>query len=389
MQFKNENINGLNIFYREAGSVDKPVFLLLHGFPSASHMFRNLIPILENDFHIIAPDYVGFGQSAAPEHTKFNYSFENLTNYVENLLNKLNITKFYMYVFDYGAPIGFNLAVRHPDQIQGIVSQNGNVYQEGLGTKWEDRKQYWAHPTKELREKYKVAFAPETIKDQYMTGEKTGSVGPDGYTLDIHYTESSDYAERQSDLIFDYQNNVANYPKYQAYLRQYQPKLLAVWGKNDPSFIYPGAEAFKKDDPNAEIHLLDGGHFVLETHWKEIGQLILKTFANTNNLWYKSIYIKVNNTVHKWGSEPVKVTRTPEVDFELWDTGHLRLYGLYFSKHLCQAISRNQFIKFNQTRKILIKDNSDEVKLTSDRNISAPFVAKDDISKIYKKAILL
>lgn len=273
------NIDGLDVFYREAGSKDKPTFLLLHGFPTSSHMFRHLMPMLANDFHLIAPDYIGFGQSAAPDHHKFDYTFANLTSYVVKLLQKLNIDKFYMYVFDYGAPIGFNIACQFPDKILGIVSQNGNVYQDGLGKKWEGRKQYWAHPTKELREQYKSAFAPETIKNQYLTGEQPGSVEPDGYSLDIYYTQSPDYAERQSDLIFDYQNNVANYPKYQAYLKKYQPDLIAAWGKNDPSFVYPGALAFQKDDPNVEILLLNGGHFVLESHWWAIGHAIQDKWA--------------------------------------------------------------------------------------------------------------
>lgn len=278
MQFTTIKVNQLDMFYRESGSTDKPVFLLLHGFPTASHMFRNLMPLLENDFHVIAPDFIGFGQSAAPEHTKFEYTFENLTNYVESFLAVLNIGKFYMYVFDYGAPIGFELAARHPDNILGIVSQNGNIYQEGLGAKWQGRQEYWQHPTAELRKSYQSAFKPETIIGQYTNGEKPGSISPDGYTLDIHYTETPDYAERQSDLIFDYQNNVRNYPRFQKYVRDYQPELIAAWGKNDPSFIYQGAEAFKKDDQNAEVHLLDGGHFVLESQWQEIGRMILDRF---------------------------------------------------------------------------------------------------------------
>ena len=279
MKFSTVKVNDLNIFYRESGDSNKPTFLLLHGFPTASHMFRNLMPMLEHDFHVIAPDFIGFGQSDAPLHTEFEYTFENLTNYMDGFLNTMKINEFYMYVFDYGAPIGFGLALHHPEKILGIVSQNGNIYQEGLGSKWAGRKEYWNNPTPELRESYKSAFKPETIIGQYTTGEKEGSVSPDGYTLDIHYTESPDYAERQSDLIFDYQNNVKNYPKFQQYVRDNQPEILAVWGKNDPSFIYPGAEAFKKDDKNVEIHPIDGGHFALEAHWQEIGRLILDKWA--------------------------------------------------------------------------------------------------------------
>lgn len=275
MIYSTVKVNNLNIFYRESGSSEKPVFLLLHGFPTASHMFRNLIPVLATDFHVIAPDFIGFGQSDAPNHNQFDYTFENLTNYIDEFLNIMKICKFYMYVFDYGAPIGFELAARYPERILGIVSQNGNIYQEGLGPKWAERQVYWQHPTKKRRENYRIAFDPETIKNQYLHGEMLGSISPDGYTLDIHYTESPDYAERQSDLIFDYQNNIKHYPKFQQYLRDNQPEILVAWGKNDPSFVYQGAQAFTQDDDNAEVHLLDGGHFVLESHWQEIGQLIL------------------------------------------------------------------------------------------------------------------
>jgi pimeloyl-ACP methyl ester carboxylesterase len=279
MKYSSINVSGLNVFYRESGDSNKPVFLLLHGFPSASHMFRNLIPILERDFHVIAPDFIGFGQSDAPVHTEFEYTFDNLTHYVDEFLNLLNIKKMYLYVFDYGAPIGFRIAAKYPDRILGIVSQNGNIYQEGLGPKWEERKLYWNNPTPELRKSYQNAFAPQTIIGQYTTGEKSGTISPDGYTLDIHYTELPDYAERQSDLIFDYQNNVKLYPEFQKYIREYRPEIIAAWGKNDPSFIYPGAESFLKDDPNTEVHLLDGGHFVLESHYEEIGQFILDKWA--------------------------------------------------------------------------------------------------------------
>lgn len=279
MKYSKIKVNGLNVFYRESGDIDKPTFLLLHGFPTASHLFRNLMPMLEKKFHVIAPDFIGFGQSDAPLHSDFDYTFANLTEYVDGFLNAMKIDKFYLYVFDYGAPIGFNLAVKYPKRILGIVSQNGNIYQEGLGPKWADRQAYWDDPTPELRKQYQTAFAPETIKGQYLGGEKEGSVSPDGYSLDIFYTQMPDYAERQSDLIFDYQNNVKNYPKYQAYIREYQPEIIAAWGKNDPSFIYPGAQAFLKDDKNVDVHLLDGGHFVLESHWQKIGQLILEKWG--------------------------------------------------------------------------------------------------------------
>ena len=279
--YKDIKIDGIKIFYREAGNLDKPNFVLFHGFPSSSHMFRNLIPQLEENFHIIAMDYPGFGQSDIPSREKFIYTFDNLANIVDEFLSLLKIDKFYVYVFDYGAPIGFRIALKRPESILGIVSQNGNVYEEGLGKKWSARAEYWKNPTKELREQYKSAFAPETIIGQYTFGTEEGKVSPDGYSLDIFYTHREEYDEIQSDLIFDYQNNVKLYPKFQEYLRKYQPKLLAVWGKNDPSFIHQGAEAFKKDVPNAEIHFVNSGHFALETHSVETAKLINDKFMET------------------------------------------------------------------------------------------------------------
>ena len=271
---KKIEVDGVKIFYREAGALDKPTMVLFHGFPSSSHMFRDLIPRLEENFHLIAPDYPGFGQSGMPPREKFAYTFDNLANVMEKFLNRLGVDKFFMYVFDYGAPIGFRIATKNPQKILGIVSQNGNVYAEGLGKKWATRAEYWKNPTPELREQYKSAFAPETIIGQYTFGTPEGSISPDGYSLDIFYTHREGYDEIQSDLIFDYQNNVALYPTFQEYLRENQPKLLAVWGKNDPSFIWQGAEAFKKDLPAAQINFVDSGHFALESHCKEIATLI-------------------------------------------------------------------------------------------------------------------
>ena len=276
---KKIEVDGVKIFYREAGALDKPTMVLFHGFPSSSHMFRDLIPRLEENFHLIAPDYPGFGQSGMPPREKFAYTFDNLANVMEKFLNRLGVDKFFMYVFDYGAPIGFRIATKNPQKILGIVSQNGNVYAEGLGKKWATRAEYWKNPTPELREQYKSAFAPETIIGQYTFGTPEGSISPDGYSLDIFYTHREGYDEIQSDLIFDYQNNVALYPTFQEYLRENQPKLLAVWGKNDPSFIWQGAEAFRKDLPSAQINFVDSGHFALESHCKEIATLIKKFFG--------------------------------------------------------------------------------------------------------------
>lgn len=278
MIYKKIDIDGVKIFYRESGTIDKPTMILFHGFPSSSHMFRDLIPRLEDNFNLIAPDYPGFGQSDIPPRDKFNYTFDNLANIMEKFIEQLGIDKFFMYVFDYGAPIGFRIAVKNTQKILGIISQNGNVYAEGLGKKWSARAEYWKNPNPELREQYKSAFAPETIIGQYTFGTPEGSVSPDGYSLDIFYTRRAGYDEIQSDLIFDYQNNVAMYPIFQKYLREYQPKLLAVWGRNDPSFICQGAEAFKKDLPSAKIHFVDSGHFALESHCPEIAKLIKEFF---------------------------------------------------------------------------------------------------------------
>ncbi len=242
-------------------------------------MFRDLIPMLQERFHLIAPDYPGFGQSESPAREVFTYSFDHLAEIMEAFVEAVQLDRFYLYVFDYGAPIGFRIAMRHPERILGIVSQNGNVYEEGLGTKWAARAQYWQHPTQELREQYKSAFAADTVIGQYTFGTEPGAVSPDGYSLDLYYAATiPDYAEKQSDLIFDYQNNVKLYPAFQEYLRRSQPRLLAIWGKNDPSFIWPGAEAFRRDVPTAIIRAVNSGHFALESCCAEIAREILAAF---------------------------------------------------------------------------------------------------------------
>ncbi len=280
MNYSLANINGVNIFFRECGDKDKPAFLLLHGFPSSSHMFRNLMPLLEEKFHVIAPDYVGFGQSGAPSVEVFEYTFDHLADYTQSLLRALGIEKYYMYVFDYGAPIGFRLAVRNPESILGIVSQNGNIYECGLGERWATRKIYWENPTAELRLFLQSTYAPETIIREYMSGQPLGNISPDGYSLDIYYTYRDGYSDIQDSLILDYRTNVAMYPQFQEYVKTYKPKLLAIWGKNDESFRPAGAEAYKEDDPNAEVILLDAGHFALETNYERIASEILKFFAD-------------------------------------------------------------------------------------------------------------
>ena len=279
MRYQYATVKGTKIFYRECGSLNKPVMVLFHGFPSASHMFRDLMTMLQERFHLIAPDYPGFGQSESPSRNEFAYTFDHLAAVMEDFLDAVSVDKFFMYVFDYGAPIGFRIAVKHPDRILGIVSQNGNVYEEGLGKKWEARAEYWKNPTLELREQYKSAFAPKTVIGQYTFGTEEGSVSPDGYSLDLYYAATiPDYAEKQSDLILDYQNNVKLYPTFQKYLREFQPKLLAIWGKDDPSFIWAGAEAFRRDLSDAKIVPVDSGHFALENCCAEIAQNICEFF---------------------------------------------------------------------------------------------------------------
>jgi pimeloyl-ACP methyl ester carboxylesterase len=280
MTYHSVEVEGLEVFYRKAGNPDKPVILLLHGFPSASHMFRELMPVLEKDYYVIAPDYPGFGNTSSPDREKFQYTFDHITEVMESFIDTLMLTKYALYVFDYGAPIGFRIAMHRPERVTAIISQNGNIYREGLGGKWAAREEYWKKPTPEKRESYRTAFAPDTIKNQYVQGTEDNRVSPDGYTLDIAYMSRAGNDEKQSDLIFDYQSNVSLYPQFQKYLQEYQPPLMAVWGKNDVSFIPAGAEAFKQDLPHAEIHLLDTGHFALETHALEIGELMLNFLKN-------------------------------------------------------------------------------------------------------------
>ncbi|MBX7483345.1 alpha/beta fold hydrolase [Qipengyuania qiaonensis] len=274
-RYKTTTVDGIDVFYREAGSQDKPVLLLLHGFPSASHMFRDLIPLLEKDFRLIAPDLVGFGQTLVPDGREFVYSFENLTRIVEGFCANLALDRFSLYVFDYGAPIGFRLAMRYPEKIEAIITQNGNAYVEGFSDEWGPWEEYWRNPTPETREACRPSLAPETIREwQYGTGARKNRLAPDGYELDIAYMARPGAEERQLDLIGDYKSNVALYPDFQNYFREEQPPLLAVWGRHDPAFIPPGADAFKRDLPNAQVHLLDAGHFALETHAREIAAIV-------------------------------------------------------------------------------------------------------------------
>jgi len=273
--YRKVDAGGIGVFYREAGSKDSPAILLLHGFPTAGHMFRELIPQLADRFHLVAPDLPGFGQSDMPSRSAFTYTFENLTNVIDRFTDVIGLRRFAIYVFDYGAPVGFRLAVRHPDRITAIVSQNGNAYEEGLSEGWNPIRAYWQDPSQSNREALRKFLAPETTLWQYTHGvPDPTAVSPDGYSLDNFYLARPGVDEVQLDLFGDYQSNVALYPKFQDYFRTHKPHLLAAWGKNDPFFLPAGAEAFKRDIPGASVHFFDTGHFALETHANEVAALI-------------------------------------------------------------------------------------------------------------------
>jgi pimeloyl-ACP methyl ester carboxylesterase len=272
VRFNTIDVDGLEIFYRSAGNPDAPTILLLHGFPSASHMFRDLIPELAESYHVVAPDLPGFGMTEQPARNAFNYTFETIANVIDRFTEVLGLAEFALYVFDYGAPIGFRLAVMHPERISAIVTQNGNTYLEGVSDAFAPVQAYWKEPTQANRDALRGFLAPQTTLFQYTHGVADPSLlSPDGRNLDDFYLARPGNAEIQLDLLLDYQSNVALYDTIQAYLRQHQPPVLAVWGKNDPFFIPPGAEAFKRDVPSAEVRFVDSGHFALETHAREIG----------------------------------------------------------------------------------------------------------------------
>ena len=268
-------VDGSRIFYREAGSKTAPTILLLHGFPASSHMFRNLIPTLADRYHVIAPDLPGFGFSDAPDSKRFRYTFEHLAKVIGSFTQTIGLERYAIYIFDYGAPVGLRLALAHPERITAIISQNGNAYEEGLSQGWNPIQKYWKEPTAENRAALREFLKPEATKSQYLYGVQDQTlVAPEAYELDSALLARPGNDEIQLDLFLDYASNVALYPKFQAYLRTKRPPLLAVWGKNDPFFLPPGAEAFKRDDPNAEVHFYDSGHFALETHVEEIAATI-------------------------------------------------------------------------------------------------------------------
>jgi pimeloyl-ACP methyl ester carboxylesterase len=275
VKYRTVDVDGLRIFYRTAGAAEAPNLLLLHGFPSAGHMFRDLIPLLADRFHIIAPDLPGFGQSGMPPRNEFSYTFDNIAGAIDRFTQVIGLDRFAVYVFDYGAPVGFRLAMRRPARITAIISQNGNAYEEGLSDGWNPIRAYWELPSQTNREALRSLLSPETTLWQYTHGvPDPTSISPDGYSLDNFYLARPGADEVQLDLFGDYKNNVALYPAFHDYFRTHRPPFLAVWGKNDPFFLPPGAEAFKRDIPGAVVRCFDTGHFALETHAEEIASAI-------------------------------------------------------------------------------------------------------------------
>ena len=269
-------VQELNLFYREAGDPAQPTIVLLHGFPSSSHMYRNLIPLLAAKYHVIAPDMVGFGQSDQPSVADFAYTFDHLAAVTDDLLNSLKLEKYSIYIQDYGSPIGFRLFVKHPEKIQAIITQNGNAYEAGLSPAWQPFRDYWQNKTTENEAKLRGFLTLETTKFQYNSGFRNPShVSPDAWMHDQLTLDKPGNAEIQLALFYDYQNNVKQYDTWHAALRKHTPPVLAVWGKNDPFFLPAGAAAYANDVPNAEVHLLDTGHFALEEDGNAIGEYIL------------------------------------------------------------------------------------------------------------------
>jgi pimeloyl-ACP methyl ester carboxylesterase len=275
INYRTADVDGWKIFYREAGSKDAPTLLLLHGFPSAGHMFRDLIPHLADRFHIIAPDLPGFGQSDLVARGMFAYTFDHIAEVIDRFTEVIGLKRFAIYVFDYGAPTGFRIAAKRPERITAIISQNGNAYEEGLSDGWNPIRAYWEDASEKNREALRAFLKPETTVWQYTHGVPDATkVSPDGYSLDNFYLSRPGADEVQLDLFGDYKSNIALYPTFQNYFRTHKPPFLAVWGKNDPFFLPTGAEAFKRDIPNATVRFFDTGHFALETHAAEIAAAI-------------------------------------------------------------------------------------------------------------------
>jgi pimeloyl-ACP methyl ester carboxylesterase len=272
---RNVTVDGLSVFYREAGPAEAPILLALHGFPTSSHMYRGLMPALADRYRVIAPDLPGFGFTDAPDRAGFAYTFEHLADMISRFTEVLGLRRFAILVFDYGAPVGFRLALKHPERISAIISQNGNAYEEGLSEGWNPIQAYWREPTAANRAALRAFLSPESVKWQYTHGVADPTlVAPESYTLDSALLARPGNDEIQLDLILDYASNVALYPAIQAYLREHRPPLLAVWGNNVPFFLPAGAEAFRRDVPDVEIRFYDTGHFALETHGAEISAAI-------------------------------------------------------------------------------------------------------------------
>lgn len=281
IRYKTATIEGLDIFYREAGDPSKPAILLLHGFPTSSHMFRNLIPALADDFYLVAPDYPGYGYSAMPSRTEFTYTFDNMARVMDAFVAQIGLKRYALYLQDYGAPIGYRIATAHPERVTGLIIQNGNAYEEGLDNPfWEPIKRAWADPSPENRDALRAALTPETTKWQYThgVGDLT-KVSPDTWTVDQVLLDRPGNDEIQLDMFVSYGSNVPHYPAWQAYLREHQPPALIVWGKNDAIFPEAGAHPYKRDLKNLEFHLFDTGHFALEECGAEIATLI-RAFMN-------------------------------------------------------------------------------------------------------------
>ena len=273
--YRTAKVDGVDIFYREAGPADGPVVLLLHGFPTSSHMFRNLIPLLADRYHVIASDYPGYGQSAAPDQKQFAYTFGHFADLVDGLLGQLGTKSYAMYVMDYGAPVGYRLALKHPERVTGLIVQNGNAYEEGLGAFWDPIKAYWASDTPENRKALENLMTLETTKFQYTDGMGDLSrIDPDNWVHDQALLDRPGNLDIQLDLFKDYGSNVPLYPKFQEFFRQYQPPTIIVWGRNDKIFPESGATPYLKDLPHAEYHLIDAGHFALESKLDEMAPLI-------------------------------------------------------------------------------------------------------------------
>ena len=275
IHYRTVDVDGYEIFYREAGDPARPALLLLHGFPSSSHMFRDLIPLLADRFHLVAPDLPGFGRSEIKPRTQFTYIFDALARIIGRFTEVIGLTSYALYIFDYGAPTGLRVAMAHPERVTAIISQNGNAYEEGLSAGWDPIQRYWREPTEANRDALRELLTPASVCWQYEHGVPDAStISPDSSALDSWYLQRPEVDEIQLDLFGDYASNVALYPAFQAYFRRYQPRLLAIWGKNDPFFLPPGAEAYKRDLPEAEVRFLDTGHFALETHAAETADTV-------------------------------------------------------------------------------------------------------------------